>query len=84
MRKVTEIKNVHILKIASSHHGVPLLTGNLDRLLQMDKDALIQLFSKNKEKVVGIFSISMQLSGIRETLLYFLKDVVRVLKKIRR
>lgn len=81
LSRVSEIDNVHIIKIASHHHGVPLLTGNLDKLLQMDKDALLRLFTENKNRIVGVIPMSVRLSGLLGTCACIQKDIVKVLKK---
>lgn len=84
LSRVTEIDNVHIIKIASHHHGVPLLTGNLDKLLRMSKEDLMYLFAENRNRIVGVISMSVRLSGIMGTCSCVQKDVCKVLKKFMR
>lgn len=81
MEKVLDIKNVHILKIASRRHGVPLFTGNLEYLLKSDKDSLISLFDSEKGVVVGMLSISIRLSGILGTYKCIKNDLIKMIKK---
>lgn len=81
MERVLDIKNVHILKIASHRHGVPLLTGNLDNLLQLDRDSLISLFDSEKGQIVEILSISIKLSGILGTCKCIKNDLIKMAKK---
>lgn len=81
MNRVADIRNVHILKIASKRHGVPLLRGNLLKLLQMDKDSLIDLFDSKKDQIVGILPISMKLSGFWGTCCCIKNEFVRIISR---
>lgn len=79
MNRVVDIENVHIRKIATHRHGVPLLRGNLIQLLQMDKDGLISLFDYKKDQIVGILPMSMKLSGFRGTCCCIKNELVRII-----
>ena len=81
MEKVSTIKNVHILKIASHRHGVPLLTGNLEHLLQMNRDELSSFFDSEKGKIVGILSASIKLAGILGTCKCIKNEIIKMIKK---
>ena len=81
MDKVAGVENVHILRIASHHHGVPLLKGNLSRLIQMDKESLLSLFDLHKEHIVGMINISIQLSGVIGTCICVKDEVIKLLRK---
>lgn len=79
MNRVVDIENIHILKIATHRHGVPLLRGNLFQLLQMDKESLINLFDSKKDQIVGILPMSMKLSGFRGTCCCIKNELVRII-----
>lgn len=81
MSRVDKLANVHILKIASRHHGVPLLTGNLDNLLRMDKEGHIRLHAENKNRIVGIISMSIRLSGVWGTCVCIRKEILKMMKR---
>lgn len=81
MKKVADIKNVQILKIASHRHGVPLLTGNLDYLLRQDKNFFISLFDLKKEQIVGIIPMSVKLSGVLGTCICIKNDFIKKTKR---
>ena len=85
LSRVEGVENIHILKIGAKRHGVPVLTGNLNCILQMNKDALNKLFADYNKKVVGILQISVRLSGIAKTCSFFINDIIKVVKnKVRR
>lgn len=81
MNKVADIENVHMLKIASHHHGVPLFSGNLGQLLQMDKDSLVSLFESYEYRVVGMLPMSIKLSGIVGTCNCIKYELIKTVRK---
>ena len=81
LEKVAEFDNVHIIKIASKHHGIPLFTGNLYDLLCLDKKELKCLFTEYNNKIIDMISISIRLSGMRGTFIAVYKDLLKLIKK---
>lgn len=82
MKNVENISNIKILQIFSYHHGVPILTGNLDKLLSMNKKDLERFFDSKKGKIIGMIRASVELCGISSTLSSIVYEVKKVCKKI--
>lgn len=81
MNRVVDIENIHILKMASHRHGVPLLRGNLIQLLQLDRDNLINLFDSKKDQIVGILFMSIKLSGLLGTCSCIRNEFIRIIRR---
>ena len=82
MKSVEKIPNVKILKISSHHHGVPVFTGNLGKLLTMDKEELESFFASKNEKISGMIKISVELCGVITTVKAMKYEMKKVYKKI--
>lgn len=74
---VDGLENVRILRIASKHHGVPVLKENLNALLVMDKQGLERLFSDKKGKAVSPIMLSIDTNGVFSTV----NDLLLMLRK---
>ena len=85
LNTICTVNNVKILKMASHHHGVPILKGTLPILLRMDVDALNTLFEANKDKITGKIALSIKLCGIWKTCKFLKEEAMKqVYKRLRR
>lgn len=84
LRKVKDVQNIKILRIASRHHGVPILKGNISTLLSLNQDELNELFDSKSEKIVGKCELSVELCGVSKTLLHMKNEIIsQVRNKLR-
>ena len=78
---VQEVANVYTLKIFSHYHGVPIFTGNMNKLLELNQEQLVALFKEQKGKITGKITISIKLCGMVGTLGCLEKELIRIIKK---
>ena len=79
--KVKEIPNIKTMKISSRRHGVPMFTGNLNNLLSMNITRLNAFFDTKQGKVMGMISISIELTGLIGTINCIKKEIIKIAKK---
>ncbi len=73
--------NVKTLKIKTPRHGVPVLRGNIEKFLSLEKAELDEIFDGYHGKEISRVAFSANLSGWGKTIGFLKDELIRQMKK---
>ena len=79
---VKNVSNVKTYKFKSSRHGIPCYKCNLTRIINMSKKDLELLWEKYRLQTISPLILSMELSGVKSTIQYIVKNIPKAFKKL--
>jgi hypothetical protein len=74
---IKDLKKIHKISFSTSHHGIPFLKENLQKIINMDKKKLIQLTKKSH----NIIFFSVLMVGFWKTLYGIIIQIYNVYKR---